>query len=402
MPHPTVLIRHSSHPAYLLLVLRVLCLLSAGTSVSSAANEGHAEKLHSHEITSKVHTIDRIYPSMKGPFDIQHFQLDEGSEPELIWLRSARVDVVDGRGEAMSSEYLCHSNLYFSDYRQHHEIFDRHVTPNQRFIDINQGLLALRLPDGFGIPMMSNENLKFHAMVFNLNARPEPFDLRVKTTFEYLRDRDRTGSIKPLAQRSIPMWIEVANPDAHAHHHRGGRGTADSSSGDSKLAEEGPHEGEQLSAPANPTHKGSRTRADGVRETLHWIVPPGRHEYRFRPEPGLRIPYPETSIHLLTGHMHAYGESIELRDLTTGKALFRVDTKGFDEAAGIEHMTHYSSEEGFAVYREHEYELIATYNNTTSHEITAMAVLYFYYLDQKLDERTIEAVRSRHRGDGRR
>ena len=336
---------------------------------------------------------------MKGPFDTQHFQLvegddgdegDGGSEPELIWLRSARVDIVDGRGEPISSEYLCHSNLYFSDYRQHHEIFDRHVTPNQRFIDINQGLLALRLPDGFGIPMMSNENLKFHAMVFNLNARPEPFDLRVKTTFEYLRDRERTGSIKPLAQRSIPMWIGVTNPDAHAHTHPGGHGTTDSH-----------HEGERLSAPANPTHRGSRTRADGVRETLHWIVPPGRHEYRFRPERGLRIPYPETSIHLLTGHMHAYGESIELRDLTTGKALFRVDAKGFDEAAGIEHMTHYSSEEGFPVYLDHEYELVATYNNTTAHEIDAMAVLYLYYLDGKLDERTIEAVRNRHRGDGR-
>ena len=401
MSHPTVLVRRSSHPRDLLLVLWVLCLLSVGTSVSSATNEGLAEKLHRREIISKVHTIDRVYPSMQGPSDTQHFQLQDGSEPELIWLRSARIDVVDGRGEPISSEYLCHSNLYFSDYSQHFEIFDRHVTSNQRFIDLNQGLLEVRLPDGFGIPMLSNENLKFHAMVFNLNARSEPFDVRVKTTFEYLRDRERTGSIKALAQRSIPMWIEVPNPDAHAHHHGDGNGAMDSSSGDPKPATEAHHEGEQLSAPANPDHTG-RTGADGVTRTLHWIVPPGRHEYRFRPEPGLKIPYPETRIHMLTGHMHAYGESIELRDLTTAKTLFRADAKVFDEAAGIEHMTHYSSEEGFPVYRNHEYELVATYNNTTSHEIDAMAVLYFYYLDGKLDERTIETVRSRHRGDGHR
>ena len=116
MSHPTVLVRRSSHPRDLLLALWVLCLLSVVTSVSSATSEGLAEKLHRREIISKVHTIDRVYPSMQGPSDTQHFQLQDGSEPELIWLRSARIDVVDGRGEPISSEYLCHSNLYFSDY----------------------------------------------------------------------------------------------------------------------------------------------------------------------------------------------------------------------------------------------------------------------------------------------
>ena len=111
LPHPMVLVPRFSHPQGLSLVLQVLCLLSVGTPVSSAADEGLAEKLHRREIISKVHTIDRVYPSMKGPSDTQHFQLDDGSEPELIWLRSARVDVVDGQGEPMSSEYLCHSNL---------------------------------------------------------------------------------------------------------------------------------------------------------------------------------------------------------------------------------------------------------------------------------------------------
>jgi hypothetical protein len=376
---------------------------------SVAANEAQGEKLELHEINSKLHTIDRTYASMKGPTDTQHFQFDAGSEPELIWLKSAQVAIVDTQGEPMSSEFLCHSNLYFSEYRRHFELMDRSTTANQRFIDINQGLLELRLPDGFGIPMMSNETLNFHSMVFNIDSKPETFDVRVKTNFEYLRDSERTGSIKALAQRSISILVPAADPDAHAHVQGCGHDLTDSTSeheghtehaGNTKKEHQG-HEGhqghEELNVPANP-QKRARESADGVNRTVHWIVPPGRHEYRFQPKRGLRIPYPETTVHLLTGHMHAYGESIELRDVTTGEALFRANAKAFDSATGIEHMTHYSSEGGFPVHQDHQYELIATYNNTTSQGVDAMAVLYLYYLDKKLDEQAIDAIRGRQQG----
>jgi hypothetical protein len=374
------------------LFVRVLLLVSLGISGSAAADGGGpGEPLQRREIISKVHTIDRIYPSMKGPSDTQYFQLGEGSEPELVWLKSTRLDIVDEQGEPMSSEYLCHSNLYFSDYRRHFEIFDRSVTANQRFIDINQGLLELRLPDGFGVPMMSNEPLKFHSMVLNVDAKPEPFDVRVKTTFEYVPDKERKRPIKALAQRSIAVLVPIADPATHALHHDSTHGTAESCSGEPAHSAEGESESQQRGSAANshkgPSHNPSHNHdhAKKASRTVHWIVPPGRHVYRFRPKPGLRIPYPETTLHVLTGHMHAYGESIELRDVTDGKTLFRADAEPFDDATGIEHMTHYASEEGLPVYQDHQYELIATYDNTTGHDVDAMAVLYFYYFDRKFD-----------------
>jgi hypothetical protein len=392
----------------LIFLARLLLACSLATSAVAAPviRQSDDEKLRTREIVSKVHTIDRVYPSMKGPSDTQYFRLADTAEPELVWLKSARVEIVDSLGVAQSSKYLCHSNLYFSDYRLHHKIFGRTVTPNQRFVDINQGLLEVRLPDGFGIPLMSNESLHFHSMVLNLEAKPEPLDLQVKTTFHYLRDSEKTGPIKALAHRSIPMWVRVAASDAHAHHRRAGRqGTTDAAKDDEgpgDSAERECLEGGEVCAPAN--EHGFRTRADGVRESVHWVVPPGRHEYRFRPPKGLKIPYPETNVHLVTGHMHAYGEFIELRDLTAGETLFRTEAEGFDDAIGIEHMSHYSSPKGVPVHQKHEYEIVAMYNNTTSHPIDAMAVLYLYYLDKRFDERAIRPQQigdSRARGDAR-
>ncbi len=39
----------------------------------------------------------------------------------------------------------------------------------------------------------------------------------------------------------------------------------------------------------------------------------------------------------------------------------------------------YSSVEGFRVYPDHEYEMEAFYDNTTQHDVDAMAVIYLYF-----------------------
>ena len=39
----------------------------------------------------------------------------------------------------------------------------------------------------------------------------------------------------------------------------------------------------------------------------------------------------------------------------------------------------YSSAEGFPVYRDHEYEIEAMYDNTSNEPVDAMAMMYLYY-----------------------
>ena len=39
----------------------------------------------------------------------------------------------------------------------------------------------------------------------------------------------------------------------------------------------------------------------------------------------------------------------------------------------------YSSDEGFPLYKDHVYEIEALYNNTTDHDVDAMAMMVLYY-----------------------
>src|SRR5437016_1230871 len=69
--------------------------------------------LHKKEVLSKVYTIDKIYKSMEGPSEVQQITLgDMANQPELLWVKSIRVDIVgeDGKTPARS-EFMCHMNL---------------------------------------------------------------------------------------------------------------------------------------------------------------------------------------------------------------------------------------------------------------------------------------------------
>ena len=190
-----------------------LTVAACSTTANDSAEAATKPEVHTKEIVSKSHTIDQIYLSMEGPTDTQKFSLLDGPERELVWLTATEVEILDGEGNKTSDEHLCHSNLYFTDFKQHHERFDRKITADQKFVDVNQGLTEVRFPEGFGFPVLSNEPLVFHSMVISPAYAGEPFDLAVRTTFEFLRDTDLDGSIQPLSQRGVQLRIPVGNYD---------------------------------------------------------------------------------------------------------------------------------------------------------------------------------------------
>jgi len=49
---------------------------------------------------------------------------------------------------------------------------------------------------------------------------------------------------------------------------------------------------------------------------------------------------------------------------------------------GLEHVDHFSSEKGIPVYKDHEYELVTVYDNTSGQPQDSMAVMFLYMLDR--------------------
>jgi hypothetical protein len=113
----------------------------------------------------------------------------------------------------------------------------------------------------------------------------------------------------------------------------------------------------------------------------HWKVPPGKEVNHTLVTGSLNLPF-DTTIHHIAVHLHPFAESLELRDLTTGETVFRSSARGPLMQIGLEHVDYFSSAPGLAIFKDHQYELVSVYNNTSDEEQDSMAIMFLYLLDQ--------------------
>jgi hypothetical protein len=111
-------------------------------------------------------------------------------------------------------------------------------------------------------------------------------------------------------------------------------------------------------------------------QTAHWLVPPGpqttRKQYsRFLGTSG--------TVHFAVVHLHNYGRYFRFTDVTLGKQLWQTDVVYDRDRMQITEIPTYSSSEGFRLEKDHVYEIEAFYDNTTDHDIDAMAQVDLYW-----------------------
>ena len=69
--------------------------------------------------------------------------------------------------------------------------------------------------------------------------------------------------------------------------------------------------------------------------------------------------------------------------LTEDRTVYLSRTRPSAGRIGLDHVDFFSSEEGIPLSTRHEYELVSTYDNTTSENQDSMAVMYLYLLDKE-------------------
>jgi hypothetical protein len=213
---------------------------------------------------------------------------------------------------------------------------------------------------------MSLEKFSITTQVLNLNHDQANLDVRHRVALKYVPDRELETPMKPLFTKGVYglkllegkdgyFGLQPADADADKH-------------GPGCLAGE---------------NAADHTYRDGMgREfTGHWVVKPGREENRTLVTKILNLPY-DTTVHYVAVHVHPFCESIALRDLTTGETVYEAKTKQTAEGIGLADVEHYSSETGFPLYKDHEYELVSVYSNTSNEDQDSMAVLNLYMLDK--------------------
>ena len=332
---------------------------------------------HYERVKSTPLLIDTIYRSMQGPLSSRAIYIDEGRD-DLIWLTGYNVQIRDEQtGGVLPDGFLCHNNLNIANKSQFPWKVKTRGT-SIRLVTLTEGQLAVNFPDGFGVPISGSQSLKIASQVLNHNIPDINLKVFHDVEIEYLRQSQLTGPLIPLFQQSVSILKQESGPP-------GEYGTGPDCAlhvVDTNGISNAP---ESHTCEISFDQENFNPYADKYGRTFsaHWVIPMGKQVLRTNVTPILNLSF-DTKIHYIGVHLHPFAKTLELRDATLDSLLFTAYVKDAAGRIGIEQIDHYSSEEGIAVYKDHAYELISTYECTDSvNTHTAMAVMYLYLHDKQ-------------------
>ena len=325
------------------------------------------------QVLSNVYPIVKKYKSMEGPAGAQTVYLGDRTRPELLWLTAIKTEVVAADGKkVMSPELMCHMNVDI-DPARHKALFNLKRYPAARLMTISQGMrvagggFAARLPEGFAFPIASNEPLYVMTQVLNHNIEhPKNLNVRHRVTFEYVRDRDLTRRPIPVFNLPVSGMVQMSdNPLALA-----------SMTASSDPAE---HHGASclvgMRAPNAAGMASDYVDPHGRHMTGHWVVPPGKQVNASDATWFMNLPY-DSKVHYAAVHLHPYAQSLTLRDVTTGTDVVKAQAVNPKNAVGLDRVDAFVSLEGVPMYKDHKYEVVSVYNNTTKQNADSMASMF--------------------------
>ncbi|HUF79010.1 MAG TPA: hypothetical protein VMR44_08845 [Thermoanaerobaculia bacterium] len=336
---------------------------------SAAAAPAVSPPVHQRTILSPVYRIEEKYRSMLGPYAQQDVYLVESPEPELLWVTGYETEVVNAQdGSEISQEFMCHANLDFEPH-SYMQTFGMEHGVSGRVFTLSQGQQRIVFPDGYGIPIVSAQPFQLTTQVLNLNLEDPDLRVRHRVSIDFVRDREVSPErpMKPLYQAAVQ--------------------------GLKSLEDHGIHYGvdlEQVDAAVHGSSCGVGMTAVpeaealdplGRKFTSHWVVEPGREVNHSLVTEFLNLPF-DTTAHYIAVHLHPFAESLELIDRTTGETVFRAEVDAADGRIGIDRVDYLESAEGIAFYKDHQYELVSVYDNTSGEPQDSMAVMYLYLLDK--------------------
>jgi hypothetical protein len=324
-------------------------------------NSSYYKKSYKVEFLTPVLHIDTIYHSMAGPTAAHPCKI-ESNGSRLLWIKDYSIEVTDKSGkELLSKDFMCHNilNINISQYLQHFGISDRKGTTGDRFLTLTEGQDAIKFPEGFGIPIFSDNNIGIYTRALNHNIFPVSLDVRHRIRFGYVRDEELTKPLKPLYKHALYIAVPVK---------RGSSLDADAC----------------IQECAPPGVKDIWTMPDGTQYANHWIIKQGRDTIKYNVTHLMQLKENMT-MHFASVHLHSYAESLTLRDITADSIVYTSHVKNYSDRTGMDNIEYYSSEVGRVINKDHQYELICITNNTSGKVQDMMAVMIIFTEDTEME-----------------
>lgn len=321
------------------------------------------------EMLSSTYLLDRVYKSMSGPrSNHARIRLSEtATARDTLWLTGLRAEVVDARShETLSPEFFCHSNLTFNPETtspaQHNAAFNPARHMDWRIFTLVPGMMDVKLPPGFGIPIRGDTLVDHFTMSLNQNPGQPVRKVQMRSQIDFT---ENGKGMKPLFRRALYVYQqhqekptpETTAASSHAGEHQGATcgeacnrnqkgGTASTFANLFKTDGGNVHPGTSCCV-QNASRDGVMPQFGGE-NTVHWMVPPGIHRYRTEVTQQMNLPE-STTAHYANGHLHPFGRSLDLVDMDTGKTVFHVTAEEYKDRLGVSKMTAISLPQGVSL-----------------------------------------------------
>ena len=312
---------------------------------------------YSKEVVFKGLLIDKIYPSMDGPWRSTD-KVDLGISPaksKYLWITKYRAEVMNEDGTPGAQEFMCHSTMLTKGAPG----VSGESKGETSLLSISQGQKEVVFPDGYALKVRNHPNrvVSLNGMVLNNNYDEINKKVDFKISFDFYDDSQaKMMKLRPLRKISAATLVPVEELSQQTR--------SASLVGDTPTCEA-----------SNPEH--AFEDEDHVKKVQHWIVPPGEHVYNTEVTPQIDLKK-DVRLHYIWMHVHPYARSMELRDATTGTSVWHGKVNNDPKLALIRSVEHFESTEGIPLYRDHSYRLVTVYNNTTNKNVDAMASLWMY------------------------
>ncbi len=327
--------------------------------------------------------IDKIYRSMQGPSAASEIYLDDSFfgriksfyQPELIWLTGYSIELFDDKGNKISYDFMCHNNLNISV---------KNILPwkvnsigtDTRLFTLTEGQTNVELPNGFGIPVMSDQPLRVDFQVLNHNIENANIKVIQRVTIKYRKDKDLSGKMKALFQQSAFITKQITGPKGEYNEEPVNDSAISSQNKTNEpktccgntFADEGGN--------YNPFYDKYKREYTG-----HWIIDDSVEVLKTDVTQMLNL-LSDTKAHFFSVHVHPFCESLELIDVTDKKSLYKASTINFTDKIGLENIDSKVDLPGVPILKCHKYQLVSIYKKNSPVKHTAMATM-FLYLEEK-------------------
>ncbi len=301
--------------------------------------------------------------------------VDTSKQPRtLLWLKGVKLEVLDENDHVMpTAEFICHCNIDINPAFRNKAFPQGERCPIDRIITITQGQTEMTFPEGYGVPVASDEPWNIILQAAN-RTTDEHRRLKHRCTFYFIKDSDLVYPITALSWYApwVYVIIDKNSPEVAVKEKEDCPSCLGLSAG--------------VNAPNN-TSNGTFIDRKGRKMSGHWIIPPGTHSYcatiNDEMEPGFASK-PRT-VHAMWSHIHPLCTHLTLYQCKDNSRKKVIDVAARTEnkhGLEIKNIDYWTSTKGIPLPAKVNYELEVTYKNNTKLPQDSMASSGMFFEDR--------------------